>query len=527
MSYNPFTPLYFQPSFEFGKELVVDCFAGGGGASTGIEMALGVSPDIAINHNEESVLLHMANHKYTNHYISDIFEVNPLIVSMGRPVGYAHFSPDCTHHSKARGGKPKDKKIRALAWVVLKWATTVRQRVFTLENVEEFQDWGPLDNKGYAIESRKGETFNAFILALTTGLHKTHPAFKEIMEYVGEEYKEQIINGLGYTIDYKELKACDFGAPTIRKRFFMVGRCDGQPIKWPEPTHGDANSVEVKSGKLKPYRSASEIIDWGLPTYSIFMSKEEGKKHGVRRPLSDKTMERIGKGFKKFVLENPEPYIVKNMNNNTPRLVSDPLSTILTGNHHYLTVPYMAKHYTGATGFKLDEPMHTVTTQDHHSIIVPYIHRQNRTPLGHDCNKPLGTITAVNKYALTVPYFSQNPIHSKVVSSFLTKYYGQGIGQSSDTPLHTVPTKDRFGLVEIKGNEYYLDDIGFRMLTPRELYNAQGFPKDYIIDITLPNGKPLSKASQVRMCGNSVVPCVIEALVKANYEIQIVESKVA
>jgi DNA (cytosine-5)-methyltransferase 1 len=529
MSKNPHTPLHFyQQSFEFGKEIIVDGFAGGGGASTGIEMALGVSPDIAINHDYEAIALHMANHPKTHHYISDIFEVDPLITTMGRPVGYAHFSPDCKHFSKAKGGKPKDKKIRSLAWVAVKWAKKVRPRVITLENVNEFQEWGPIDKNGKVIESKKGETFKKFI---------------------------QEFNKLGYAVEFKELKACDFGAPTTRKRFFMIARCDGQPIVWPEPTHGDVKSEEVKQGKLMPYRTAADIIDWSLPTYSIFLSKEEGKKYGVRRPLSDKTMERIARGFQKFVLESPEPYIVKNMNKNVPKFISEPLSTILTGNHHYLTipfvstyygktqntqargqeiskplatitagglrhglaVPYIAKHYTGATGFKMNEPMHTVTTQDHHSLMVPHIMAIDHTSSKNsswDIEAPLTTITAKARHG--------------VVAAFFHKYYGVEERQRITDPLHTIRTKDCFGLVEIKGTEYVLQDIGFRMLTPRELYNAQGFPENYKIDIVMPNGKTLNKASQVRMCGNSVVPQVIAAIVKANYQVQTVEnSKVA
>ncbi len=529
MSKNPHTPLHFyQQSFEFGKEIIVDGFAGGGGASTGIEMALGVSPDIAINHDYEAIALHMANHPKTHHYISDIFEVDPLIATMGRPVGYAHFSPDCKHFSKAKGGKPKDKKIRSLAWVAVKWAKKVRPRVITLENVNEFQEWGPIDKNGKVIESKKGETFKQFI---------------------------QEFNKLGYAVEFKELKACDFGAPTTRKRFFMIARCDGQPIVWPKPTHGDVKSEEVKKGKLKPYKTAADIIDWSLTTYSIFLTKEEGKKYGVRRPLSDKTMERIARGFQKFVLESPEPYIVKNMNKNVPKFISEPLSTILTGNHHYLTVPfvstyygktkncqtrgqdlnkplatitagglrhglavpYMAKHYTGATGFKIDEPMHTVTTQDHHSLVVPHVMAIDHTSSKNsswDIEAPLTTITAKARHG--------------VVAAFFHKYYGVEERQRITDPLHTIRTKDCFGLVEIKGTEYVLQDIGFRMLTPRELYNAQGFPENYKIDIVMPNGKTLNKASQVRMCGNSVVPQVIAAIVKANYQVQTVEnSKVA
>ncbi len=527
MSVNPHTPLpFWQQSFDFGKEIIVDGFAGGGGASTGIEMALGVSPDIAINHDYEAIALHTANHPRTHHYISDIFEVDPLIATMGRPVGLAWFSPDCKHHSKAKGGKPKDKKIRSLAWVAVKWAKKVKPRVIMLENVEEFKDWCPLDGCGHPVKEKKGETFEKF---------------------VGE------LRSLGYAVEWQELRACDYGAPTIRKRLFIIARCDGRPIVWPKPTHGDPQSKEVKSGKLKPYRTAAQIIDWSLPTYSIFLNKEEGKKYGVRRPLSDNSMERIAKGFKKFVLDNPEPFIVKNMNNNVPRPVSTPLSTILTGNHHYLTVPFISTYY-GKTkncetrGQKVDKPIATITAGGlRHGVAMPFISRQNKTPVGHDVKGPLGTITGVNKYAVAAPYMmaidhssSKNSTWSvdtplstitakarhAVVDAFLMKYYGTGTGQKIDESLHTVTTKERFGLVEIKGIKYQVMDIGFRMLSPRELYKAQGFPDDYKIDITMPNGKKLSKTAQVRMCGNSVVPMLAKALVEANYEVENIEEKI-
>lgn len=502
---NPHNPLpHRQLQYEFGKELIIDGFAGGGGASTGIEMALGVSPDIAINHDIEAISLHQANHPHTRHYISDIFEVDPLLVTMGRPVGLAWFSPDCKHHSKAKGGKPKDKKIRSLAWVAIKWAKKVRPRVIMLENVEEFKDWCPLDNCGMPVKEKKGETFQKFI----------------------KEFQN-----LGYEVDYKELRACDYGAPTTRKRLFIIARCDGKPIVWPERTHGDINSLHVKNKTLLPYKTAADIIDWSIPTYSIFMSKEEAKPYGIKRPLSSKTMERIIKGFKKFVLDSDSPYTINDslapfistyygktkQSETRGQAVDKPLATITAGGlRHGLVTPYLTKNYTGVVGKEVSKPLDTITTVDHHSLVAPYvlaIDNLSSTNATWSATAPLTTITAKARHG--------------VIAAFLHKYYGQEDRQPLSQPLHTITTKDTFGLVEIKGIKYQVMDIGFRMLSPRELYMAQGFPEDYKINITLLNGKKLSQAAQVRMCGNSVVPLLAKALVGANYKIEVIEEIVA
>ncbi len=532
----PHNPLpYRQLSYEFGKELIVDGFAGGGGTSTGIEMALGVSPDIAINHDPEAIALHMANHPYTRHYISDIFEVNPLIATMGRPVGLFWISPDCKHHSKAKGGKPRDKNIRSLAWVAVKWAKSVKPRVIMLENVEEFKDWCPLDKKCMPNLKKRGETFRQFIVELET---------------------------LGYKVKWQELRASDYGAPTIRKRLFLIARCDGKPIVFPKPTHANPKSEAVKNGDLKPHRTAAEIIDWGISTHSIFLNKDDGKTVGCKRPLSDNTMERIAKGFKKFVIDSDEPYILdesiapyistyygKTKNSETRgQRVDAPIATITAGGlRHGVVTPFLAKHYTNVVGSKLTEPMGTITTIDHHSIITPFISQLNKMSIGSDVQVPIGAITGVNKHSLVSPYLVQldhtsnklgswsveKPLSTitgknrhAVVGAFLHKYYGVEERQAIDTPLHTITTRDRFGLVEIKGAKYQVMDIGFRMLSPRELYLAQGFPKDYKINIVMPNGKTLSKAAQVRMCGNSVVPLLAKALVEANYSVEIIEDEI-
>ena len=482
----------YQFKLDFDKELIVDLFAGGGGASCGIEMALGVSPDIAINHDPEAIALHQENHPKTLHFINDVFEINPSTVAIGRRIGLLWLSPDCKHFSKAKGGKPKSKKIRSLAWVGIKWAKAKRPRVIILENVEEFKDWGPICKEGKPIEHKKGQTFKKFV---------------------------REFNRLGYKVEYKELRACDYGAPTIRKRFFMIARCDGEEIVWPEPTHGEGKN-------LKPYRTAAEIIDWSIPSYSIFMDKEEAKKYGVRRPLSKNTMERIAKGFKKFVLDSPEPFIVKNMNSNIPRPISSPLSTILTGNHHYLTVPFISTYYgktknSDTRGQILNKPLSTITAGGlRHGLVSPFISQLNKSSIGCKIDKPITTITGVNKHSLVTPYMMAKP---EVISAFLHKYYGVEERQRITDPLHTITTKDRFGLVEIKGVEYQVMDIGFRMLTPRELYRGQGFPDKYKIDIIKSDGKPLPKSAQVRMCGNSVPPPLAKALVEANYKVKVLE----
>lgn len=398
-------------------ELVIDLFAGGGGASTGIEQALGRHVDIAVNHDPEAVSLHQANHPQTRHFVSDVFEVDPVAVCDGQPVGLLWASPDCKHFSKAKGGKPVSKKIRGLAWVVVKWAKLVRPRVICLENVEEFQTWGPLADDGRPCPDRKGSTF--------------------------KRWKTQLEN-LGYAVEHRELRACDYGAPTIRKRLFLVARCDGQPIVWPEPTHG--------AGR-KPWRTAAECIDWSLPCPSIFERD---------RPLAEATLRRIAHGIKRYVLEAARPFIVPIQN----------------------------------TGWG-DRP--------------------------RDIDKPAPTVTGSTKggtFALAVPTLatvSAQGFHHAEVRALLIKWYGQG-GQHQDPrePLHTIPTRDRFGIVTVHGEAYVIADIGMRMLQPRELYRAQGFPDSYQIDRGA-DGRTLSKAAQVRMCGNSVCPPLARAIVASNY----------
>ena len=517
--------------------LVVDLFAGGGGASLGMELALGRPVDIAINHDPEAVGMHKANHPGTKHYCQDVFSVDPRDATGGRPVDLLWASPDCKHFSKAKGGKPRSRKIRDLAWVVVRWARAVRPRVILLENVEEFRGWGPLGPDNKPDKARAGETFDRWVGALWSQ---------------------------GYRVEWRELVACDYGAPTSRKRLFLVARCDDEPIIWPEPTHGPGGS------ELLPWHTAAECIDWSLLCPSIFERK---------RPLADNTLRRIAKGMHKFVIDAAEPFIVTyygpkgddfrgqplgeplrtqtaenrhalviptlitNTTGHAPSSPRGPLPTITTGNHHYLLAStliqsgygerpgqeprapglgkplgtvvaggvkhalvsaFLAKHYTGVVGTGLDRPVGAVTAVDHHSLVAGHLVKLKGSNLGQDAREPLQTITA-------------GGTHYGAVYGFMTKYYGQGVGAALQKPAPTATSKDTFGLVTVtvQGEPYYLADIGLRMLQPRELFNAQGFPPDYIIDRTL-TAKKLSKTAQVRLCGNSVCPPWAEALTRAN-----------
>lgn len=541
-------------------ELIVDNFAGGGGASTGIEMATGISVDIAINHDPEAIRMHKANHPNTKHYCESVWDVDPVKACNGKPVALAWFSPDCKHFSKAKGGKPKDKNIRGLAWVALRWAGRVRPRVIMLENVEEFKTWGPLNRGHRPIKSKQGQTYRKFIHQLER---------------------------LGYEVQTKELVAADYGAPTIRKRFFMIARCDGEPIIWPEPTHAPSDSEAVKAGLLKPYVGAYTQLDFSLPCPSIFDTAEEIKeKYGIRavRPLAPKTMERIARGLKKFVIDNPEPFIIQcnHGGERRPQDIREPMPTI-TGKHGFGIVepkiaPIIDKAYGGnyqGNGSRVDEPLDTITTVDHNRLVeaklTPYLGTNTTNHPGGSCEEPIHTITTgnqqclisptliqyhsettkdevrgqritdpimtvdgSNRYGLVTSYLSvfygqsigqnvKEPLrtitagdgHFGEVRAFLIKYYGQGTGQDVKEPLDTIPTHDRFGLVTIQGVDYQIVDIGLRMLEPKELYGCQGFPDDYIIDRDY-TGKPYGRTEQVKRCGNAVCPPLPAALVRAN-----------
>lgn len=537
-------------------KLIVDNFAGGGGASTGIEMATGISVDIAIDHDPEAIKMHKANHPSTKHYCENVWAVDPVEACNGHPVALAWFSPDCKHFSKAKGGKPKDKNIRGLAWVALRWAGLVRPDVIMLENVEEFKTWGPLNRSHRPIKAKQGVAFRKFVSQL---------------------------EDLGYVVEHRELVAADYGAPTMRKRFFLIARCDGKPIVWPEPTHGPADSEAVKAGLLEPYVGAYTQLDFSLPCPSIFDTSEEIKeKYGIRavRPLAPKTMERIARGLKKFVLENPEPFIIQcnhggerrsqDIREPMPTItgkhgygvvepylvqigqtgftadrskdVREPLTTIVSKNEHCLISPTLIQYHSETTkgevrGQKLDEPIMTVDGSNRYGLVTSFIQKYyggNYQGNGSDIKEPLHTITTLERNAICaatliqmnnncdgrditdhIPTITAGDGHFGEVRAFLIKYYGQGVGQNVDEPLDTITSRDRFGLVTIAGVDYQIVDIGLRMLEPKELYGCQGFPDDYIIDHDYA-GKTYPRSEQVRRCGNAVCPPIPAALVRAN-----------
>lgn len=473
------------------SEIIVDNFAGGGGASTGIEMATGRSVDIAINHDVNAVAMHTTNHPDTLHYCESVFDVNPLVATAGRPVGLAWFSPDCRHFSKAKGSKPVEKEIRGLAWIVIRWALAVRPRVMMLENVEEFQTWGPLiaaEDGGLRPDpARAGETFEAFCGMLSGGIPAGHPALAECCEFLGiaadGELAKQLVAGLGYAVDHRELRACDFGAPTIRKRFFMVIRCDGVPVIWPEPTHGDPKTPEVQGGKLAPWRTAAECIDWTIPATSIFDRKKS---------LAVNTLKRIARGIQRFVIDSPAPFIVKCNHTTTKgkydcfrgQALAEPLQTITKTHGYAIAVPTVAPFMAGNGGSEyqakprpLDKPAHTILKQSRACLVAPVIARQFGASIGHRADEPSATITAGGggKSQLVTPTLIQmgygerpgqeprvlqldNPLGTvtaggnkfATVSAFLAKHYGgnyTGPGVSLDEPAHSVTTVDHHAVV--------------------------------------------------------------------------------
>ena len=499
------------------NEIVVDNFAGGGGASTGIEAAIGRSVDIAINHDPAAIAMHRANHPATEHYTEDVWKVDPVKACAGRPVALAWFSPDCKHHSKAKGGKPVSKKIRGLAWVAVKWAKAVRPRVIMLENVEEFQDWGRLDENDRPDPDYKGETFRRFVRQLER---------------------------LGYQVEYRLLRACDYGAPTIRRRFFLIARCDGRKIVWPEPTHADPASLEVYAGLKKPWKPIADVLDFSLPCPSIFASSEEiYAQYGIRaqRPLAENTLKRIARGVMKFVINNPEPFIVQ-VNHGGDGFrgqnINEPLDTITAKHGTGVVMPVMMVNNENAAGSSAAAPVNTITTGGHHMMIAPsmiqYHGEQSSDVRGQTVSNPVMTVDSSNRYGLVSAFITQfnnncdgqmlneplNTItagngHFGEVKAFLIKYYSGENMSACNRPAPTITTKDWMGLVTVRGQEYQIIDIGLRMLTPRELFDAQGFPPDYIIDVDA-DGNAYSKEKQVARCGNAVCPPISTALVRAN-----------
>lgn len=444
------------------KELIVDSFAGGGGASTGIEWALGRSPDIAINHSPEAVAMHAINHPDTRHFCEDVWQVDPVEATGGKPVGLAWFSPDCTHFSKAKGGKPRSKKIRGLAWVVYRWAKAVRPRVIMLENVEEFADWGPLLDDGRPCPIRRGLTFR--------------------------RWWRQLQN-LGYELDARELRACDYGAPTSRKRLFIIARCDGQPIRWPDATHGPG---------LQPYRTAAECIDWSLPCPSIF---------GRKKALAEATLRRIAHGVMRYVVNARQPFLVMSLDHQSSGPsgglagAQDPLTTITSKARHCLISPTLIQTGYGERPGQaprvpgLEKPLGTVVSGQKHALVAAFLAKHYGGVVGQPLDRTIGTITARD--------------HHSLVQAFLVAYYGnERDGRPLDEPMGTIVSRDRFGLVTVHGQPHYIADIGMRMLQPPELFRAQGFPDDVKLIGT--------KTSQVELCGNSVSPPTAAALVRAN-----------
>lgn len=465
------------------RPLVIDNFAGGGGASTGILEGLGISPDHAVNHDEPALVLHAINHPDTQHHCENVWAIDPYGLCGDRSVGLGWFSPDCTHFSKAKGSAPnRSKKIRGLAWVVLKWAGTKRPRVIILENVEEFEGWGPLTRSGRPCPKRKGLTFAQFVSQL---------------------------RALGYGLEWRTLRACDYGTPTIRQRLFLIARCDGGAITWPTPTHGPYPLL----GQT-PYRTAADVIDWSLPCPSIFDRK---------KPLADATLRRIARGIQRFVIDSSQPFIVSLTHHGADRVygLDKPMHTV-TGAHRgekaiviptlerlsdkrELCAAFLAKHYGGheTPGSDVRQPVSTVTAQDHHALVTSHLVKLRGTCAhGQPVTEPVATVTG-------------GGTHLGEVRAFLVKYFATATGQPVTDPLHTVTAKARFGLVMVAGQPYQIVDIGMRMLSPRELFRAQGFPDSYVIDGEV-NGRKLTKTQQIRMCGNSVCPPVAAALVRAN-----------
>lgn len=519
------------------KGLVVDLFAGGGGASTGLTWALGRDPDIAINHDAAALAMHAANHPRTRHLQNDITRVLPLEATGGLPVAILHASPDCTHFSKAKGGKPKSQYIRDLAWVVIRWVEDTHPNLITLENVEEFLTWGPLDKEGNPIKEQEGQTFRAWARRLRR---------------------------LGYRVEWRLLRACDYGAPTTRRRLFVVARRDKRPIVWPSPTHGAPKSAGVRAGKVLPWRTAAECIDWSIQSRSIFDRK---------KPLALATQRRIAEGLRRYVIHSPEPFIVTYYGAKKPddfrgQDLGRPLPTQTTENRFGLVAPVLSRQFGQSIGQRVDVPHPTITQCNHDALVEAVcIAKHYGGVVGHEIDKPLGTVTSIDHHSLVAAcltkYYGKSdcsgadePLHTltgkehmALTSACLVKYYGTAKAADVGGPLHTVTAKARMGLVEAEvrqnsepgryeqarsflrtwgvigpedeaefvyqGVVHRITDILMRMLAPRELYTAQGFPPDYVID-RLPDGRCLTKTAQVRMCGNSVPPELIEALVCAN-----------
>ena len=509
---------------------IVDLFAGGGGWSTACEDAWNRSPDIAINHDPEAISMHRANHPQTRHFVADVYEVCPHVATRGRPVGWLHLSPDCTHHSQASGGQPRNKKIRGLSWVGYRWAGQVLPDVISLENVKQILKWGPL------IAKRDKETgrvikLNGDVAAPGERVPVQQQYLVPDPRRAGKTWKAFVhkLRGLGYVVEWSMLCAADYGGHTTRERLFMLARRDGLPIVWPEKTHqkkpvekpkkptsGKKHPVQTKAKrpvtKMPYWRPAADCIDFSDLGRSIF---------GREKPLVAATLRRIADCIKRCVLDNPEPFIIQiahysKGNKGSVHPVSEPLRTITArtkGGEFALVTPCIAQH---------------AHSGDEH-VVMPYMVQANagfNTTTGRSVDEPMSTITGTGSQqqfsaAILAHLHTLTPEQmdgALQVAAFLMEYYGGG-GQWNelDKPINTITTKDRFALVTvwIAGKPRVIIDIRLRMLSPRELYLAQDFPHDYIIDRGH-DGRRLSKMAQVRMCGNSVNPVCASALLKAN-----------
>ncbi|PIF29407.1 DNA (cytosine-5)-methyltransferase 1 [Acidovorax sp. 56] len=599
-----------NPQFILGldDELLVDEFACGGGMSEAIEQATGRHVDIAVNHDEDACSMHAANHPQTEHHWKDVFEVCPRRATKGRAVGLLHLSPDCTHHSQARGGQPRSKKLRGLAWIGVRWAGVKRPRIITLENVKQILQWGPL------IAKRCPKTGRVVKLDGTVAADGERvPVQQQHLvpdpRHAGRTWRAFVraLERLGYAVEARVLCAADYGAPTTRSRLFMVARCDGAPIVWPDPTH-----FKNPAKGQKRWRSAAECIDWSIPGKSIF---ERDK------PLADATLRRVAHGMKRYVLDSADPFIVQIANWSRDGVTSarDPLSTVTAwprGGSHAVVAPVMvqAGHGQGTPdaprwshGNKsVRDPVGTVTASGGGQAValgtlvqMGYGEREGQAPRALDARQPLGTVVGAGKFAAVTAFVEQanggfnatpardarDPLSTSTATgsqqrvvtahlatlrqncvgqdardpvptmtaggehhalieytlsaeaeegalrcaAFLIRYYGQG-GQLGDMrePMATSTTKDRLALVTVwlRGTPYVIVDIQLRMLTPRELYNANGFPKTYIIDRGH-DGRVFSKSTQVRMCGNAVPPPLGRAVIEANWNSKVPMRKAA
>lgn len=557
-------------------EITVDGFCGGGGWSTGFELAIGEPVTIGINHDAAAIEMHKRNHPYTKHYNSNIFEVDPYEAVSGRKVGWAHFSPDCTHFSVAKGGKPVKKNIRGLAWVITKWAGTVKPRIISVENVQEFTTWGPLIAKR---DPKTGRVMKLDGTAAQCGERVPIENQQLIPDpkRKGETFRKfiSVMKSFGYEAEWRVLVASDYGAPTSRKRLFIIFRRDGKPIVWPVPTHGDPKSEAVKSGKLLPWCTAAECIDWNEPIVSIFERK---------KPLAENTLKRIARGIKKFISDNPEPFIVQvnhggeqfrgqklnqpmptvtqkhgfgivepiiaptimcNNHNNVGTSADEPLHTVTTGNRHFLVAPTLLQYHgetkgKEARGQVIDKPINTVDTSNRYALatafMTKYYSGENQTA---NIKKPLPTITTKDRMGLVAATIEKAygggyrgsggninvPLgtvtahdHNRLITAFIERQFGTSTGVNKSRLVEVFLEKYDGGnhIICVGGETYKIVDICMRMLTPRELYNAQGFPKDYVIEWDN-GGKPYPKTQQVAKAGNSVPPAFATALVRANW----------